>query len=154
MKIRKFRITDAVELARMHRETIKAINIKNYTKEQIKVWATASAKRWRENAKAKNSTILVALDKNKLIGFIQLKDSEVKALYVHKDYLERGIGKVLLKKLEETSYKKDIKKLKCSSTITAKNFYKKHGYRIIKKTKYQIGNQKLTTYEMEKILKH
>lgn len=154
MKIRKFRITDAVELARLHRETIRAINIQDYTKKQIKVWATASAKRWRENAKAKDSTILVALDKNKLIGFIQLKDSEIKALYVHKNFIGKSLGQKLLKKLEQITYKKGIRKLKCMSTITARNFYSKQGYKLIKKTKFQIRNQKLTTYEMEKILKH
>jgi len=154
MRIRRFRDSDAIELARMHRGTIRVINKKDYTKKQINVWATASAKKWRENAKAKNSTILIALDKNKLIGFVQLKDSEVKALYVHKSYIGREIGKRLLKKLEETAYKKGIRKLHCMSTITAKNFYQKHGYKIIKKTKYKIGNQKLTVYKMEKNLSH
>lgn len=154
MQIRKFRNSDAVELARMHRGTIRVINKKDYTKQQIKVWATASAKRWRDNAKAKNSAIFVALNKNKLIGFIQLKGSEVKALYVHKNYIGREVGKRLLKKLEETAYKKSIRKLICLSTITAKDFYNKHGYKTIKKTKYKIGNQKLTVYKMEKNLSH
>lgn len=154
MRIRKFRDSDAIELAKMHRGTIRVINKKDYTKEQIKVWATASAKRWRENAKAKNSTILIALDKNKLIGFVQLKDSEVKALYVHKSYIGMGIGKKLLKKLEETAYKKGTRKLHCMSTITAKNFYQKHRYKIIKRTKFQIRNQRLTVYKMEKNLIH
>src|SRR3989338_7511398 len=143
MKIRRFRNSDAVELARMHRGTIRVINKKDYTKQQIKVWATASAKRWRDNSKSKNSAIFVALNKNKLIGFIQLKGSEVNALYVHKNYIGREVGKRLLKKLEETAYKNGIRKLTCLSTITAKDFYNKQGYKIIKKTKYKIGNQKL-----------
>ena len=154
MQIRRFRNSDAVELASMHRGTIRVINKKDYTKQQIKVWATASAKRWKDNAKAKNSTIFVALNKNKLIGFIQLKGSEVNALYVHKNYIGREVGKRLLKKLEETAYKKSIRKLICISTITAKDFYNKQGYKTIKKTKYKIGNQKLTVYKMGKNLSH
>ena len=151
IKIRRFRVTDAIELARMHRETIRAVNRKDYNKKQIKVWAKASAKRWRENSK--NSIILIALDKNKLIGFIQLKDSEVKALYVHKNYIGRNVGKNLFGSLEDIAYKNGIKKLKCMSTVTAKNFYNKRGFKTIRKTKFQIRNQKLPVYEMVKILK-
>ena len=152
MKIRRFRNSDAVELARMHRGTIRAINRKDYSKKQIQVWARSSAKRWRGNAKAKNSAILVALDKIKLVGFIHLKDSEVKALYVHKTYIGRSVGKRLLKKLEEIAYKKGIRKIKCVSTITAKNFYTIQGFKTIRKTKFQIKSQKLPVYSMVKDL--
>ena len=153
MLIRKFKDSDAVKLARMHRETIRTINNKDYSKEQIKVWPERStAKRFSKYAK--NRLIFVALDKNKIIGFTEYKDNEIKALYVHKDYIGKGVGEKLLKELIDISYKKGIRKLKCMSTITAKNFYLKQGFKIIRKTKFLIGNQKLKVYEMIKQLKY
>ena len=153
MYIRKFRDLDAVELSRMHRETIRTINSKDYPKEQIKIWAERStAKRFRKYAK--DNAIFVALIKNKIIGFTEYKDNEVKALYVHKDYIGKGIDEKLLKKLIDITYKKGIRKLKCMSTITAKNFYLNQGFKVIRKTKFLIGNQKLKVYEMIKQLKY
>ena len=152
MIIRKFLDSDAVGLARMHRATIKTVNSNDYPKEQIRVWAGgSSAKKFRE--RAKDSIILVALEKNKLVGFIESKYNDLKGLYIHRDYIGQGVGKKLLKKLQETAYKQGIRKLKCMSTITAIYFYAKHGFKIIKKTKYKIRKQKLTVYEMEKKLK-
>jgi len=50
MRIRKFRASDAVEVARLHRNTIRNINSKDYSKEQIAVWSgRTSAKRFRES---------------------------------------------------------------------------------------------------------
>ena len=74
-------------------------------------------------------------------------------LYIHKDNLRKGVGKKLLEKLEKDAYKNGVRTIKCNSTITAHKFYKKNGYKTIRKTKFQIGNQKLTVYDMKKRLK-
>lgn len=151
MYIRKFRYSDAVELAKMHRSTIRAVNSKDYSKKQIEVWSSRStAKRFRTYAK--DRLIFVALDKNNIIGFIEFKDNEVKALYVHKDYIRKNVGRRLLEKIEEIAYKNGIRKLKCMSTLTAKDFYLNQGFKIIRKTRFPIENQKLVVYEMEKQL--
>lgn len=150
IRIRRFKDSNTEELARMHSETIRTINIKDYPKEQIEVWAgpkSATRKYARDRIR------FVALDKNKIVGFGEFRGSDLTAIYIHKDYIGKGIGIKLLKKIEETAYKKRIRKLKCLSTITAKGFYEKYGYKNIKKTKLQIRNQKLTVYEMEKRLR-
>ncbi len=45
-----------------------------------------------------------------------------------------------------------LKKVNLKATITAKKFYKKHGYRIIKKDLHPIGNKELEIFKMSKIL--
>ncbi len=153
MLIRKFRASDAVEVARMHRNTIRFVNSKDYPPKQIKVWSgKTSAKRFRDSID--NFIRYVAIDNGKIVGYGDFKkDEELAGLYVHKDYQSKGVGYSLLKKIEKSARQKGIKKLFCYSTITARDFYRKHGYRIIKKTKFPIKNQKLIVYSMAKQLK-
>ena len=150
MYVRKFRVSDAVEVAELHRNTVRFVNSKDYPQKQIEVWSgRISAKRFRDSIKTRFR--LVAVDKDKIVGFGDFsKDGELAGLYVHKNYQGSGIGPLLLKKLEDSARQKGIKKFFLGSTITAKDFYRKHGYKVIKKTKHQIKNQKLIVYRMEK----
>ncbi len=152
MRIRKFKKLDAIQLARLHRSTIRNVNNQNYPKKEINVWAgKVSAEKFRKSAK--ENIRLVAVEKGKIIGFGDYKKDDLMGLYIHKDWIGKGIGKKLLQRLEVDAYKKGIRTMKCTSTITAHKFYEKNGYKTIKKTKFQIGNQKLTVYEMKKRLK-
>ncbi|MBI2558670.1 GNAT family N-acetyltransferase [Candidatus Woesearchaeota archaeon] len=153
MYVRKFRASDAVEVARMHRNTIKFVNSKDYPSRQIKVWAgRTSAKRFRDSLNMFYR--FLAIHNGKIVGYGDFKkDGELAGLYVHKGYQRKGVGYSLLKKIEKSARQKGIKKLFLSSTITAKGFYKKHGYKLIRKTKFPIKNQKLAVYSMEKQFK-
>ena len=150
MYVRKFRVSDAVKVARLHRNTIRYVNSKDYPPKQIKVWAgRTSAKRFRDSMNIFYR--FVAIDNGKIVGYgdFTLK-GELAGLYIHKDYQGKGVGYLLLKKIEESARQKGLEKLFLSSTITAKNFYQKHGYKVIKKMKFPIKNQKLIVYKMVK----
>lgn len=153
MYVRKFKASDAREVARMHRSTIRFVNSKDYPQKQIAVWSgRTSAKRFRNSINM--FFRFVAVDKSKIVGFGDFKkDGELSGLYVHKDYQGKGVGYSLLKKIEKSARQKGIKKLFLFSTITAKDFYKNHGYKIIKKTKIRIKHQNLVVYKMDKLLK-
>jgi len=153
MYVRKFRISDAKEVARMHHNTIKFVNSKDYPPKQIEVWSgRTSAKRFRDSIDV--FFRFVAVENKKIVGYGDFKkDGELAGLYIHKDYQGKGTGYLILKKLEESAQQKGIKRFFLYSTITAKDFYKKHGYRVIKEIKLPIKNQKLTVYNMSKFLK-
>ena len=151
MRIRKFRNSDAVELARLHRSTIRNVNSQDYPKKQIDVWSgRVSVKRFRKSAH--ENVRFVAIDDEKIIGFADYKKDDLMGLYIHKNYTRKGVGKKLLQRLEKDAYQNGLRTMKCISTITANKFYEKNRYCTIKKTKHQMGNQKLTVYKMKKKL--
>lgn len=152
--IRKFKDSDSVELAKMHKSTIRNVNSQDYNKNQIKVWSDKiSAEKYERTSKEKNRIILVAIERRKIVGYGEYLNKHIVGLYISKNNLGKGIGKKLLQKLEAHAYKKGIRTIKCYSTITAHKFYEKNGYKTIKKnTKYKLGNQKLTVFEMKKRL--
>lgn len=69
-----------------------------------------------------------------------------------KDYLRKGIGSRLLEVAEDSLEKQGCKIIHIESTITAKDFYEKNGYKVIKKTAYREDNAPI--YEMRKTLKN
>ncbi len=151
IKIRKFKLSDAVSLARLHRGTIRLINKKDYSKREIAVWSgRTSAKRFRNLAKL--NARYVALRNDKIVGFGDYKNNEIMGLYIHKNFIGRGIGTRLLIKMEREIYANGWKTLKCTATVTARPFYEKNGFRMIKKTIHKIGDQKLVVFEMRKRL--
>lgn len=152
MKIRKFKSSDSVEVAKLHRNTIRYVNKTDYPPKQIKVWSgRVSAKRFRESISQRKR--FVAIEKNKIVGFGDYSsDGELTGLYIHKDFQGRGVGKSLLIKLEGQARKQGIKEFHLESTTTAKIFYERNGYKIIKKGKHEINGQRLVIYIMKKKL--
>ncbi len=150
MKIRLAKDKDFAAIARFHRQTIYHINSKDYPKKMIDVWSKRSkADRFRRSAgKCKR---WVAVQNNKIVGFCDHNfNCELWGLYIHKDFINRGIGSRLLKTAEESLKKSGCKKILIKASITAKDFYKKHGYRVIKKSFHQMDNIKLPIIIMVK----
>ncbi|HYE59945.1 MAG TPA: GNAT family N-acetyltransferase [Candidatus Kapabacteria bacterium] len=152
MRIRLAREEDYVALARLHRTTIRRVNSKEYAPDIIRVWSSKkSAKRFRDSAPLCKRW--VAVEKGKLVGFCDHNlTGELWGLYVHKDHLGTGVGSRLLKKAEESMKKLGWKEVRLKSTITAKDFYRKHGYLVIRKALHDIRGTKVPVYIMKKNL--
>ena len=152
MKIRLARDEDCAEIARLRRQTIRNINSKDYSEEIIHNWsAQANAQNFTENTdKCKRWT---AIDKSKIVGFCDHSfECELSRIYVHKNYLRKGVGSRLLEVAEDSLKKQGCKKINIESTITAKKFYEKNGYKVIKKAIHKTGDIKATIYKMSKKL--
>jgi putative acetyltransferase len=150
MKIRLTKPQDYAGIARLHRATIRNVNSKDYPADIIKIWSgRTNAKRFRDSAhKCKR---WVAVEKDRVVGFVDHgNDDELWGLYVHKDYVGKGIGTRLLKIAEDSLKRQGVKVVKIKSTITAKRFYEKHGYKVVKKALHAVEGKKLRIYVMIK----
>jgi len=147
-------IEDAAELARLHKGTIRAINKADYSQRQIEVWSKrTNAKRFREAHPL--AVRYVAIDNGKIVGFSDFKKEEPEkfwGLYVHKDHLGKGIGSILMRKMEEVAKKMGAQYFLLEATKTAKTFYEKHGFKVVKRSQHAIEDQKLDIYIMKKKL--
>jgi len=150
MKIRLTCDNDYTAIARLHRATIRHINSKDYPEDVISVWSgRTNANRFRNSAAKVNRW--VALDGKKVIGFCDHDfKCELGGLYIHKDFQGKGVGRKLMIKAEASMKKLGCKKIKLMSTITAKSFYRKMGYKVIKKGFHQIKDKKVEVFIMSK----
>lgn len=153
MNIRRYKSTDSAEIAELFYETVHTINAKNYTKSQLDVWATGDIdiSAWDKSFLAHNT--LVAEKHNMILGFGDMDDNGyLDRLFVHKDYQRMGIATLIITKLEQQAAIHGISVFTTHASITAKPFFKKHGYHIINENKVVLNGVELTNFIMEKHL--
>lgn len=151
MKIRLSTNKDSAEMARLRRTTIRYVNSKDYPKDVVHNWAAkVGAKNFRESADT--SKRWVAVDNEKIIGFCEHTFvCEISRIYVHKDHLRKGVGSQLLKVAEDSLKKLGCQEITFESSITAKDFYEKNGYKVGKKVAYH-GDNDAPVFKMSKKL--
>ena len=147
MKIRRYEKTDCNELLELFYNTVHMVNAKDYTKKQLDVWATGheDSQEWNELL-LKHYSIVAVCD-NIIVGFGDIDGvGYLDHLFVHKDYQEREIATAICDKLEQTA-KYNIK---THASVTAKPFFEKRGYKVIKEQRVERQGVFLTNYIMIK----
>lgn len=145
--IRKYQSKDCQTLIELFYNTVHTINAKDYTKEQLAAWTSGSAdlKNWNQSLEEHYS--LVAVDEGQIVGFGDIDNvGYLDRLYVHSHYQGRGIATAICDQLEQFVQGNIV----THASITAKPFFKKRGYKVIKKQQVKRQGILLTNYVMEK----
>lgn len=148
MIIRKYKTSDCKHLAELFYETVHAVNAKNYTKEQLDVWATGRVDLEEWDRTLSEHYTVVAVKDDRIVGFGDIdKKGYLDRLYVHKDYQNQGIASAVCNELEKSVH---TDKITVHASITAKPFFLSRGYRTIKEQQVVRQGISLTNYVMEK----
>ena len=90
---------------------------------------------------------IVAVDNEIIVGFRDIdKDGYLDRLFVHADYQGKRIATTICNQLEQAV----VGKIITHASITAKPFFEKRGYKIIKKQEVERQGIFLTNFVMEK----
>lgn len=147
MIIRKYQASDCKELADLFYNTVHIVNAKDYTKEQLNVWATKQVDLEKWNKSLQEHFSVVALDNETIIGFGDIdKTGYLDRLFVHANYQKKGIATALCNQLEQ-AVQGDIT---THASITAKPFFEKRGYKLVKEQQVERQGIFLTNYVMIK----
>lgn len=147
MILRRYQSEDCPELARLFYNTVHTVNAKDYTKEQLDVWATGNVDLMKWNQSFLEHFSIVAVDGESIVGFGDIDASGyLDRLYVHKDYQRKGIAAAICDELEG----KIEGKIVTHASITARSFFEKRGYMVIKEQQVERKGIFLTNFVMEK----
>lgn len=147
MKIRKYQTSDCEEIGKLFYHTVHTVNAKDYTKEQLNVWATGQIDLEMWNQSFLEHYTIVAVDNNLIVGFGDIdKTGYLDRLYIHSDYQRQGIATAICDQLEQAVQGTII----THASITAKPFFEKRGYKIVKKQEVERQGIFLTNYVMKK----
>ena len=147
LQIRRYSPSDCMELTELFYHTVHQVNAKDYTEEQLDVWAPFKADMDRWNRSLQEHYSIVAVEKSVIVGFGDIdKTGYLDRLYVHKDYQRRGIATAICDELE----KKAPGNITVHASVTAKPFFEKRGYRVLKEQQVERQGVFLTNYIMEK----
>ena len=132
MIIRMYQASDCKELTNLFYNTVHSVNAKDYTKEQLDVWATGTVdlKEW-DKSFTEHYTV-VAIDNNIIVGFGDIdKTGYLDRLYVHADYQGKGVATAICNRLEQAVQGK----ITTHASITAKLFLKKEVIRLLRNSR-------------------
>ena len=147
MILRPYQPVDCKILANLFYHTVHTINAKDYSDEQINAWADGNIdlKKWNDSL-ISHYTVIAEID-NVIVGFGDIdKTGYLDHLFVHPDYQSQGIATALCNKLEKSV---NAQKIITHASITARGFFEKRGYSVIKKQQVQRHHVFLTNYVME-----
>lgn len=148
MIIRKYKPLDCMVLAELFYNTVHLVNAKDYTEEQLNVWATGSIDLKEWNKSFLEHFTVVAIEDNVIVGFGDIDNNGyLDRLFVHKDYQNKGIATAICDKLEKYVC---TDKISTHASITAKPFFEKRGYKVIKEQQIERKGIILINYVMEK----
>lgn len=156
MKIRKYREEECLKLLKLFFDTVRNVNIKDYTQEQVAVWAPDNYIEekygcWSKTLK-ENFTVIAETD-GKITGFADITPSGyLDRLFVHKDYQGTGIASALLEKILEYAYEQNVEKVITEASITARPFFEKHNFVVIQEQQVERSGVFLTNFLMEEQL--
>lgn len=146
--LRQYKTSDCRVLAQLFYETVHAVNAKDYTQEQLAVWATGYVNLEEWDKTLSDHYTVVAVEDEKIVGFGDIDTTGyLDRLYVHKEYQNRGIATAICSQLENAVYADTIT---VHASITAKPFFLSRGYRIIREQQVIRQGISLTNYVMEK----
>lgn len=136
------------EVVALFNETIETVNAKDYTPEQLSKWAQKNPnyQGWANKLETTQTVLAVESD-NRLAGFGNLSDQGIDCLFVRKDLINQGIGNLLLRTLLER-YSKKSDQVMVDASITAKAFFERNGFTVLKKNTLCREGVLLTNYTM------
>ena len=153
MEVRLFQPKDTEQIARLFHDTVRNINIRDYSAAQIVAWSPTDLY-WRNWLKVCATRFTyVAIENHKIIGFGELEENgHIDCFYIHYQHQRRGVGSSIYKAIEAKAKELDLTRLFVEASITAKPFFIKQGFKIINPQRVSCRGESFTNYLMDKEL--
>lgn len=148
MTLREYRPQDLAALAELFYQTVHAVNAADYTKEQLDAWAGGQVDLAAWDRSLREHTSVVAVEGESIVGFGDIDATGyLDRLYVHKDHQRRGVASAICDRLEQAA---QGKRIVTHASITARPFFERRGYRVLREQRVERRGVLLANYVMEK----
>ncbi len=153
LHIRLAKKSDIPAICALFRETVLTINIRDYTSEQVSVWALQADFDFLWLEKITETHFLLAFMDEELAGFASLTDScNVEMLYTSKVHQGRGVAKRLITELEAEARHRNAEWLVTDASKTARPVFEKMGFTLVREQQVELRGAVFTNYKLMKDL--
>lgn len=150
--IRKFRRGDLPAVRELICNTIDICYLADYPKEAIKFFKEYHCDKNILKGAARGWTIVLEKN-NHIIGTGTIVDNHIMRVFVNPKFQKRGLGKLIMNKLEKKAISTGSNKVKLDASLPSKKFYDSLDYKTCEKTYVKLENdKKLHYYKMDKAL--
>ena len=154
MEIRLFEKQDGEKIAQLFYETVREINIRHYSNAQVEAWAPDDIyfRDW-ENVCSNRFTYVAEVQRGNIAGFGELEpNGHIDCFYCHKNYQRRGVGSKIYQAIEAKAVELGLKHLTTEASITAKPFFQRMGFSVVKEQEVSCRGEVFINYLMQKTL--
>jgi putative acetyltransferase len=152
--IRDYKAGDAPEIVRLFFETVRSVNRADYSDEQLNAWAPGLPELEEWHARMAGRRTLVAEESGEVVGFAELEnDGRLDMLYVRRDTVGRGVGRLLYEAVEREARAQGLGWLFTEASITARPFFERRGFRVVREQMVSRRGVSLTNFVMRKDLR-
>lgn len=141
------------EMQKLYVDTIKNICINDYNQEQIAIWTSSVENTIRWLNIFEKQHVIIAEYREMIVGYCTLDaGGYLDLFYVHKDFQRKGIANKLLLEVEQRAVELNYDVLTANVSITAKPFFEKNGFTVVKEQENVIKGLVIVNYNMAKML--
>jgi len=133
--IRDARPDDTAAISALVQHTVRTSNGRDYPAEAVAL-IVANFAADKVGQRMAGRDVFVCQRGDRIIGTIGLGGDRLRSLFVDPDLQQGGIGARLVAHLEEHARRKGVTELKLSSSLTARGFYERLGYRLIQREEH------------------
>ena len=154
MDLRRYRTEDLPALSRLFGETVRRVNIRDYTPAQAEAWAAGEADLLTRDDWFRRLYTLVAEIDGQIAGYGNVDTTGyLDHLFVRWDCQGRGVATVLCDALEEHCREMGLTTVTVHASKTALPFFLHRGYRVEREQQVPVRGQVLANYAMRKELR-
>lgn len=152
--VRGYERGDAEGICRLFYETVREVNLGDYSPEQVRAWAPALPDPGIWHGRMSGRHTLVAEWDGEVVGFAELEeDGHLDMLYCRRDVVGRGVGSLLYAAVEERAGGLGIGRIFAEASITARPFFERRGFVVLGRNTVVQHGIELTNFSMEKTLR-
>lgn len=128
--VRGVELADATPLWGIRTRAIRELCAGHYPVADVHAWASVPMPpRFAEVLVLQRAVVVEEEGRAIAFGFLDRDDGEVAAVYVSPDVARRGVGRMLLARLEADAVAHGLARLRLASSLNAVRFYRSAGYR-------------------------
>jgi putative acetyltransferase len=147
--IRRYEAADLEAVMSVFLRSVRGVASRDYDAGQIAAWAQVDRDVW--SYRRLDRPTWVALIDDVIAGFIDLESSgHIDMLFVDPACQRRGVASALLDTVENAAHVQRLAVLDTDASITARPFFEKHGFRVVRSQDVALRGQRLTNFRMEK----
>ena len=151
--IRDFQEEDAPTLWALFFNTVRNVNRRDYTEQQVKAWAQEGFDSQLWLKKMISIQPFVAELDGVIVGYSDVQPSGlVDHFFCHHEYQGQGVGRALMTHVIRQAEAKGRDRIYSEVSITARPFYEHMGFTVVNEQQIEVRGATLTNYVMEKNL--
>ena len=147
--IRRFRAGDEEALRRLFFETIRNVNRRDYSDEQVRAWAPDEydSQQWAERINKLNPFVCEV--DGEIAGYADLQPGGyIDHFFVGRAYQRQGVGTTLFRQIEREAGALAITELSADVSITARPFFEHFGFEVIEPQQVTVNGVSLKNFRM------